>query len=121
MNLVTGLERVRGMLEANGAQPATLQAVDTVLANADRISGGADARAQSLLQITRMLLKTPLASNDVRVYNDLTRLEEQLAVRAEAVSREREALDSRPMPKTKKFYKEQKEREQRAKGQGGRG
>jgi hypothetical protein len=65
-----------------------------------------------------MLLKTPLASQNVRVYNDLTRLEEQLATRADAAAREREALDARPMPKSKKFYKQQREREERTKSRG---
>ncbi len=92
MNLVDGLGRVRAMLEANGAEPATLGAVDAVVANAESTRGGSTTTAPSLLQITRMLLKTPLASGNVRIYNDLTRLEEQLATRADAVAREREAL-----------------------------
>jgi hypothetical protein len=118
MNLVDGLGRVRAMLEANGAEPATLGAVDAVVANAESTRGGSTATAPSLLQITRMLLKTPLASGNVRIYNDLTRLEEQLATRADAAAREREVLDARPMPKSKKFYKEQREREERTKGRG---
>ena len=118
MNVVDSLERVRAMLEANGAEPVTLQAVDAVLANADRLSGGSAPRAPSLLQVTRMLQRTPAASRDVRVYNDPTRLEEQLAARAETAAREREALDARPLPKSKKFYKAQKEREERARNQG---
>ena len=115
MNVVDGLERVRRMLEDNGAAPATLQAVDAVLANADRISGGSNAQAQSLLRLTRMLMRTPASQQDVRVYNDLARLEEQLAERAESAQREREALDSRPMPKDHKFYKAQKAREKATK------
>lgn len=116
MNVVDGLERVRGLLQANGASPATLHAVDAVLANADRISGGSNAQAQSLLRITRMLMRTPASQQDIRVYNDLARLEEQLADRAEAAQRERETLDERPMPKDHKFYKAQKAREKAKKG-----
>jgi len=115
MRLVDGLERVRGLLEANGAEPATLRVVDAILANADQISGGGNAQAQSLLQITKMLQRTPVASQDVRVYNDLTRLEQQLTMRADAMAREREAQVDKPMPKDKKFYKAQKEREKAAK------
>ena len=118
MNLVDGLERVRGMLEANGADPATLRAVDTILANADRLSGGGNAQAQSLLQITKMLMRTPVANQDVRVYNDLTKVEQQLTVRAQAVAAERAAEADKPMPKSKKFYKEQREREKAAKQKG---
>lgn len=115
MNLVEALERVRAMLAENGAQAATLRVVDGIRANADRIQGGGDARAQSLLQITRMLLRTPAASQNVRIYNDLALLEQQLAERAEVAARERETELDRPMPKDKKFYKARKEREQRAK------
>lgn len=118
MNLVDGLERVRGMLEANGADPATLRAVDMILANADRTSGGDNAQAQSLLQITKMLMRTSTANQDVRVYNDLTKVEQQLTVRAQAVAAERAAEADKPMPKSKKFYKEQREREKAAKQKG---
>ena len=117
MNLVDGLERVREMLGANGADPATLRAVDLILANADTMSGGSDARAQSLLQITKMLMRTPVANQDVRVYNDLAKIEQQLTIRAGEVARERAAEAEKPMPKSKKFYREQKERERAAKGQ----
>lgn len=115
MDLVDGLERVRGMLAANGADRASLAAVDTILQNADRLSGGAGAKAQSLLQITKMLMRTPAANGNVRIYNDLAKIEQQLTVRADTIAREREAEAAKPMPKSKKFYKEQKEREQAAK------
>lgn len=115
MNLVEGLERVRLMLEGNGAEPATLRVVDTIRANADKVSGGGDARAQSLLQITKMLMRTPAADRDVRVYNDLAKIEQQLTVRADTMARERAVEEERPLPKSKKFYKQQKEREEAAK------
>ncbi len=115
MDLVDGLERVRGMLAANGADRASLAAVDTILQNADRLSGGAGAKAQSLLQITKMLMRTPAANGNVRIYNDLAKIEQQLTIRADAMAREREAVVERPMPKDKKFYKAQREREEREK------
>lgn len=114
MNLVEGLSRVRESLVKNKAQPATLRTVDAILANADAIQGGGDARVQSLLQVTRMLQRTPAASENVAIYNDLTLIEQQLTVQAQASAREREAEAAKPMPKTKKFYKEQKERNQKA-------
>ncbi len=115
MNLVEGLERVRDMLGANGARPETLRVVDLIRQNASSISGGDNARAQSLLQITKMLMRTPAANQDVRIYNDLAKIEQQLAIRAETAARERETEVERPMPKDKKFYKAQKEREKREK------
>lgn len=114
MNLVEGLGRIRESLVKNRAQPATLSAVDAILANADAIQGGGDARVQSLLQVTRMLQRTPAASANVAIYNDLTLIEQQLTVQAQATAREREEEAAKPLPKTKKFYKEQKERQQKS-------
>jgi hypothetical protein len=118
MNLVDGLERIRGILEANDADPASIEAVDTILANAGRM-GGDSARAQSLLQITKMLMRTPAANQNVDVYNDLARIEQQLTIRANALAQERAAEVDRPVPKDKKFYKAQKEREKAAKAKQG--
>ena len=118
MNLVEGLERIRGILEANDADPASIAAVDTILANAGRM-GGDNARAQSLLQITKMLMRTPAANQNVDVYNDLARIEQQLTIRANMMAQERAAEVDRPVPKDKKFYKAQKEREKAAKAKQG--
>lgn len=115
MNLVDGLERVREMLAINRADPASLQAVDLILENAGRMGGGDNAKAQSLLQITKMLMRTPAANNNVRVYNDLAKIEQHLTIRATEMAREREAIVDKPMPKDKKFYKAQKEKEKAAK------
>lgn len=115
MNLVDGLERIRSLLQANNAEAVTLQTVDAILANAANMHGGGNAKAQSLLQITKMLQRTPAASGNVRIFNDLSLLEQQLTVRADALARDRAAEAEKPMPKTKKFYKEQKERAKAAK------
>lgn len=117
MNLVDGLERVRGMLGANGAEPDSIRVVDAILKNASSMSGGS-AQAQSLLQITRMLMRTPAANQNVRVYNDFAKIEQQLAIRAADVARERATEVEKPLPKDKKFYKAQKEREKREKEAG---
>lgn len=109
MNVVTGLERVREMLANNGAQPATLSMVDGVIDNAERLPGGASAQA-TMLQLLKMLMRTPVANKDVRVYNDLAKLEEQMVTRAEAAAQERASVMDRPMPKDKKFYKAQKDK-----------
>jgi hypothetical protein len=48
------------------------------------------------------------------VYNDLVRLEEEIET-ASVAMRERQAIeDAKPVPKTKKYYKELKEREKRS-------
>ena len=115
MNLVDGLARIREMLAINRADPASLDAVDLILDNAGRMGGGDNAKAQSLLQITKMLMRTPAANNNVAVYNDLARIEQQLTIRANEMAQERAAVMDKPMPKDKKFYKAQKEKEKAAK------
>lgn len=114
MNLVSGLERLREMLASNHADMVTLDAVDAVLENAARTPGGGSAQAGSLLQLTKMLMRTSDANTNVRVYNDLAKLEEQLADRAEMIAQERSAVVDRPVPKDKKFYKAQKEKAKKA-------
>ena len=115
MNLVDGLERIRTILTNNRADPATLDAVDLILENAARMGANDSAKAQSLLQITKMLMRTPAANNNVRVYNDLAKIEQQLTIRANEMAKERAEAVEKPMPKDKKFYKAQKEREKAAK------
>jgi hypothetical protein len=115
MNLVDGLERIRTMLVANRAAPATLDAVDLIMDNAARMGASDNARAQSLLQITKMLMRTPAANNNVGVYNDLAKIEQQLTIRANEMAKERAEMVDKPMPKDKKFYKAQKEKEKAAK------
>lgn len=112
MNVREGLEQIRGRLIANDANPATLQCVDGITRRA-ALPAAAPASAQSLVQLVRMLMRTPAANSDVRVYNDLVRLEEELES-AGVAARERQALeDAKPVPKTKKYYKDLKERQQK--------
>lgn len=113
MNVLEGLQNIRHRLEANGADPASIQVVDQIMRRA-ALPAAAPASANSLIQLVRMLMRTPAANGNVRIYNDFVRLEEELDV-AGAAARERQALeDAKPVPKTKKFYKEQKEREKQA-------
>ena len=115
MNLIDGLERIRTMLTSNRADPATLDAVDMILENAARMGANDSARAQSLLQITKMLMRTPASNQNVRIYNDLAKIEQQLTIRANEMAKERAEVAEKPMPKDKKFYKAQKERDKAAK------
>ncbi|MFM8593739.1 MAG: hypothetical protein ACKOCK_05035, partial [Chloroflexota bacterium] len=59
--------------------------------------------------------RTPVATNDIRVYNDLLKLEEELQASA-AAYRERSASDERQAEahaqnRSKKYYKDLKEKE----------
>jgi hypothetical protein len=97
------------MLASNGALIETLDTVDGVIENAERLPGGGSAQA-TMLQLIKMLMRTTAANTNVRVYNDLAKLEEQMVDRAAVAAQERAAVVDRPMPKDKKFYKAQKEK-----------
>jgi hypothetical protein len=112
VNVTEGLQQIRYRLEANGAEAATLEVVDQIMRRA-ALPAAAPASATSLLQLVRMLARTPAASSNVRVYNDFVRLEEELDVAAAAYRERRAAEEARPVPKTKKYYKQLKEREKR--------
>lgn len=112
VNVLEGLQEIRGRLLDNEADPATLQTVDAIMKRA-ALPAAAPAAATSLLQLVRMLMRTPTANGNVRVYNDFVRLEEELGTAATAYHERVAAEDARPVPKTKKFYKELKEREQK--------
>jgi hypothetical protein len=115
VNVLEGLQTIRERLVQNNADPATLACVDAIIKRA-ALPAAQPATAQSLIQLVRMLMRTPAADTNVRVYNDLVGLEEQLEA-AGAAFRERQALeDAKPIPKTKKFYKEQKEKQKKTAG-----
>jgi hypothetical protein len=107
VNVLEGLKSIRGRLEENGADAATIQLVDQIARRAS-LPAAQNANAQSLLQLVRMLARSPAANANTRVYNDLVGLEEQLQATAATVRAQREEEDSRPVPKLKKYYKEQK-------------
>jgi hypothetical protein len=109
MNVLEGLREIRERLVANNAERATLDAVDQIIRRA-ALPAASQASSQSLLQLVRMLMRTPLANNNTRVYNDFVRLEEELDSAAASVRAQRAEEEARPVPKTKKFYKEQKQK-----------
>ena len=115
MNVLEGLQIIRERLDANGASPETLTLVDTIMRRA-ALPAAAPASAQSLLQLTRMLARTPVANNNIAVYNDLLRLEEQLQSAASEYRERAQAEEAKPVPKTKKFYRQAREREQKRSG-----
>ena len=112
MNVLDGLRTIRERLVENDADPATLDVVDQIMRRA-ALPAAASASSNSLLQLVRMLARTPAANANVRVYNDLVGLEEQLDVAAAAVRERKAAEDAKPIPKTKKYYKELREREKK--------
>jgi hypothetical protein len=112
VKVTEGLQIIRQRLVENGATPETLTLVDTIMQRAS-LPAAAAASTQSLLQLVRMLARSPVASNNIAVYNDLLRLEEDLQSAAAQYHERMEAEESKPIPKTKKHYKQLKEREER--------
>ncbi len=112
MNVREGLEEIKRRLASQGARPATIEAVEVILRRA-ALPAAAPATATSLLQLTRMLMRTPAANSDVAVYNDFARLEEELEGYAADFRERAAAEDARPVPKSRKHYKELRDRERR--------
>jgi len=111
MNVQEGLQEIRNRLLDNDADPKSIQAVDAILKRA-ALPAAASAKANSLLQLTRMLMRTPISNSNPVVYNDFVKIEAGLEAQAEVVRAHRaelEAEESKPLPKSRKFYKEQKE------------
>jgi len=112
MNVLEGLQTVRRRLEENGAGAPTLTLVDQIIQRAS-LPAAKSAESQSLLQLVRMLMRHPTSASNVRIYNDLVRIEDEIDTAA-AVHRERQALeDAKPVPKTKKYYKDLKDKEKK--------
>jgi hypothetical protein len=111
MNAREGLERIRQRLDDNGASAETLRYVDTMIV---RASSPEMERAQaSQTQLIRMLTRTPVARDNFTIYNDLVKLEEEVTAAAARRAAEVQAEADRPLPKSKKYYKQLKERDKR--------
>jgi hypothetical protein len=115
MNVQEGLQEIRQRLVENGANPGSLQTVDAILKRAS-LPAASSATANSLLQLTRMLMRTPMANENPLIYNDFVKIEAGLEERAEQVRAhrlEKDAEEAKPLPKSRKFYREQKEAEKK--------
>lgn len=115
MNVLEGLTVIREkveQLENPPANPETLACIDQIMRRA-ALPAASSAAANSQLQLVRMLMRTPAANSNIRVYNDFLRIEEDLSAAAEEARERRAAEDARPVPKTKKYYKELKERQKK--------
>jgi hypothetical protein len=114
MNARDGLLRIRERLVVNDARGETLKLVDQMI---DRASGTESENVQATqAQLIRLLIRTPVANSNVGVYDDLVRLESEVQDAAARRAAEAEAAASRPVPKSKKYYKQLKEQSKRQSG-----
>jgi hypothetical protein len=97
MNVQEGLQEIRRRLVENEANPGSIQTVDAILKRA-ALPAAASAKANSLLQLTRMLMRTPLANANPVVYNDFVKIEAGLESQAELVRAHRAELQSSRPP-----------------------
>lgn len=110
MNVQEGLGEIRRRLVENGAQPESLQVVDLILQRAS-LPAASGASATSMLQLVRMLQRNPVSNSKPAVYNDFVKIESDLETQAEAFRAIKAEEEGRPIPKTKKFYKDQKKKD----------
>lgn len=108
MNVQEGLQEIKRRLEDNGADRASIAVVEAIQKRAS-LPAAASASATSMLQLVRMLMRSPASNSDPRVYNDFVRLESELEQRSDVLRAEREAEDARPVPKPRKYYKSLKQ------------
>ena len=110
MKVQEGLQEIRERLVENEALPETLKLVDAIKQRAS-LPAASGASATSLTQLVRMLMRSPVANSQPAVYNDLVKLEASMETKAAEIRALREEEDARPIPKTKKYYKELKKKE----------
>lgn len=107
MNIAENMIRLRQKLNERAARPQTIAMVDRYISLAEQVGG---SEHSTELRVLQRLMRAPEASRDTGIYNDLAGLEEELEGVRERLQREREAVEARPIPKLKKYYKQQKER-----------
>jgi hypothetical protein len=110
MNVVDGLTTIRERLVAQNANPKTLTYVDVFIKRA-QTPGASNAASASLTQLVKMLLRTPGSQDNTVIYNDFARLEESLTNAASDFMARKAAEDAKPVPKTKKYYKDLKDKD----------
>jgi hypothetical protein len=104
MNVEQGLQHIHDRLIEQDADPATLKLVEAIMKRA-ALPAAATAAAGSHLQLVRLLMRTPVASQNPVVYNDLSAIEADLEQRAVETRKRVEEVEARPIPKLKKYYK----------------
>ncbi len=109
MNVRDGLVQIRGQLAERDARTETLDLVDEMIKRASE--PGADRAQASLVQIVGLLSRTPVAHKNIRVYDELMELQDDLQAAAQQRATEVAAEQSRPIPKSRKYYRQRRERE----------
>ena len=107
MKVQDGLQEIRSRLLEQDASRDTLKLVDGILKRAS-LPAAESATAGSLLQLIRMLMRSPQASENPLIYNDLVRVEADLESKAAELRARAEEEDAKPIPKLKKYYKNKK-------------
>lgn len=110
MNVRDGLVQIKEQLLERDARTETLDLVDTMIERAS--APGADRAQASLVQIVGLLSRTPVANSNIRVYDELMELQDDLQAAAAARAEEAAAVEARPIPKSRKYYRQRREREQ---------
>lgn len=110
MNVIDGLTTIKDRLSEQGANEKTLRYLDIFIERA-KTPGASNAGSPSLIQLMTLLMRNKIAADNTIIYNDLARLEESLKNSASDAAARRAAEESKPVPKTKKYYKDLKEKQ----------
>lgn len=112
MDVKQGLMEIRGMLTSNGAHVDTVKMVDLIVQRAS-LPAASGANADSMLQLVRMLMRNPVSAANVKVYNDLVKVESQLEAKAEEYREIRAEEDRIAKAKPKSYYKALKSKDKK--------
>ena len=104
MDVKEGLKEIRAILVENSADRETVKMVDLIAQRAS-LPAAAGANADSVLQLVRMLMRNPVSSANVTVYNDLVKVESQLETQANEYRSMRAEEDRIASAKPKSYYK----------------
>jgi len=110
MNVIDGLTTIKERLTEQGANEKTLKYLDIFIERA-KTPGAANAGSPTLIQLMTLLMRNQIAQGNTIIYNDLARLEETLRNAASDIAARKAAEEARPVPKSKKYYKELKEKQ----------
>lgn len=104
MDVKEGLKEIRAMLVENRADRETVKMVDLITQRAS-LPAASGANADSVMQLVRMLMRNPVSSGNVTVYNDLVKVESQLETQAEEYREHRSEEERIANAKPKSYYK----------------
>lgn len=113
MNVRDGLVQIREQLVERDARLETIGLVDQMIKRAS--APGTDKAQASLTQIVTLLARTPVANDNIHVYDELMDLRDDLEVTAQQRIAEAAAEEAKPLPKSRKYYKRLKEQEAKQK------